>query len=185
MSLRLFIALLLALLASGCDRQKPAEPQGDAPASASLPDKGKLDRSNAGKSAPDTAFLDPDGEQVSLADFRGKPLLLNLWATWCAPCVAEMPTLDALAGKGGNLQVLAVSEDIEGQEQKVATFFEERKLANLEAFRDPELGLMTGLNASVLPTTILYDSQGKEVWRMVGAADWTGAETAKLLAEAR
>lgn len=181
--MRLPILLLLALSSTGCDRDK-AGPARDAAASQTFAEGGKLDRSNAGKPAPDTEFLDPEGEKVTIADFAGKPLLLNLWATWCAPCVAEMPTLDALAGRARGLQVLAVSQDMEGQEAKVAAFFEDRKLARLEPYRDPGLGLMTDLNAAVLPTTILYDSRGREVWRMTGAADWTGEETAKLLAEA-
>jgi hypothetical protein len=95
-----------------------------------------------------------------------------------------MPTLDALAAREPNLRVLAVSQDVEGQEVKVAGFFEERKLSRLEPYRDPQLGLMTALGAAVLPTTILYDGRGREVWRMTGAADWTEAEAAKLLAEA-
>jgi thiol-disulfide isomerase/thioredoxin len=187
LSLRLSIALLLAFLAVGCDRQKAPAPQPEEQ-SADLPlpagKSGTLDRSRAGRAAPDAQFNDPDGNPASLADFRGKPLLVNLWATWCAPCIAEMPTLDALAGRGG-LQVLAVSQDIEGQEAKVAAFFTERKLDYLEAYQDPALGLMEKLDAAVLPTTILYDSSGREVWRMVGALDWTGPEASKLLAETR
>jgi len=179
--LRLTLAFLLILLTAGCDR-----PPAEAPDASEqvLAKGGKLDRSHAGKPAPDTEFLDPDGEKTTIADYAGKPLLLNLWATWCAPCVAEMPTLDALAAREPNLRVLAVSQDVEGQEVKVAGFFEERKLSRLEPYRDPQLGLMTALGAAVLPTTILYDGRGREVWRMTGAADWTGAEAAKLLAEA-
>ncbi len=180
---RLAIALPLLLLAA-CDGPKADAPQG-AEAEQALAKSGKLDRSHAGQPAPDLEFLDPEGEKVPLASFSGKPLLLNLWATWCAPCIAEMPTLDALAARDPKLQVLAVSQDFEEQEPKVAAFFEERKLTRLEPYRDPELALMTGLKADVLPTTILYDSRGKEVWRMTGAADWTGADTAKLLSEAR
>ena len=183
--MRLSIALLVLLLVGGCDAQKPdAPPAGTGAAGQTLAEGGKLDRSHAGQAAPDTEFLDPDREKATLAAFAGKPLLLNLWATWCAPCVAEMPTLDALAEREPGLQVLAVSQDMEGQEAKVPAFFEQRKLARLEPYRDPQLGLMTALEAAVLPTTILYDSKGREVWRMTGAADWTGDEAAKLLAEA-
>jgi thiol-disulfide isomerase/thioredoxin len=146
---------------------------------------GKIDRSHAGEIAPTIEFTDPDGEPVSLADFRGQPLLLNLWATWCAPCVVEMPALDALAARGDAIRVLAVSQDMEGQEAKVAAFFEERRLKSLEPYQDKQLGLMEKLNAEVLPTTLLYDSEGREVWRVTGAFDWTGAEATKLLAEAR
>ncbi len=178
---RLALALPLLMIAA-CDG--PKEEEGTR-AEQALAKSGKLDRSHAGRAAPGPEFLDPDGEKVTLASFAGKPLLLNLWATWCAPCVAEMPTLDALAAREPKLQVLAVSQDFPGQEAKIAGFFEQRKLTRLEPYQDPELGLMRGLEADVLPTTILYDSSGKEVWRMTGAADWTGAEAAKLLAEAQ
>lgn len=183
LSLRLLIALLLMLSIAGCDRQKAADPQAAVPGAPAAPAAGEIDRSKAGQTAPDVSFLSPDGEPVSLADFRGKPLLLNLWATWCAPCVAEMPTLDALAAREKGLRLLAVSQDMAGQEAKVAAFFEERDLVHLEPYRDPELALMTGLGASVLPTTILYDAQGREVWRVVGALDWTGTEAARLIEE--
>lgn len=186
--MRLFIALLLTFSVAGCDRQKPEGPQPDAPKS-ELPspasESGKLDRSHAGQRAPDAMFNDPDDAPASFADFRGRPLLVNLWATWCAPCIAEMPTLNALAARSESLQVLAVSQDIEGQESQVAAFFHDRKLAALEPYRDPELGLMEALKVDTLPTTILYDSEGREVWRMVGAFDWNGSAAAKLLAEVR
>jgi len=180
--LRLSIAFLLILIIAGCDGRNAGAP---AASEQALPGGGKLDRSKAGRAAPDTEFLDPDGEKVTLAAFSGKPLLLNLWATWCAPCVAEMPTLDALAARDPGLQVLAVSQDIEGQEEKVAGFFKQRNLSRIEPYRDPQLSLMADLKAAVLPTTILYDSRGREVWRMTGAADWTGKDAARLLAEAQ
>jgi len=180
---RLAISLPLLLIAACHQPREDAPPRAEV--EQPLPRSGKLDRSKAGRPAPAVEFLDPEGEKVTLGSFAGKPLLLNLWATWCAPCVAEMPTLDALAARDPALQVLAVSQDFPGQETKVAGFFEERKLTRLEPYQDPELGLMTGLKADVLPTSILYDSAGKEVWRMTGAADWTGAEAAKLLSEAK
>ena len=182
--MRLSIALLLALLVSGCDRQKAEVSQAEQGASAPQP-AGKLDRSHAGEAAPEVEFKDPDGESVTLAAFEGKPLLLNLWATWCAPCVAEMPTLDRLAARGGNVQVLALSQDLAGQEAKVAAFFEERKLESLEAYQDTEMAMMGAVRADVLPATILYDSRGREVWRMVGAYEWDEPEAAKLIAEAK
>lgn len=127
-------------------------------------------------------FQDPEGEPVSLADFRGKPLLVNLWATWCAPCVAEMPTLDGLAGSNQDIQVLAVSQDLAGRE-KVDAFFREHKYRNLEPYLDAEMELMTQLKVDTLPATILYDAEGREVWRMTGMEDWQGSRAAELIAE--
>jgi thiol-disulfide isomerase/thioredoxin len=176
------ILLLLTFLLAGCDRQKADDPQAMAPVAGSLP-KGRLDRSHAGTPAPDAIFQDPAGEAVTLADFRGKPLLVNLWATWCAPCIVEMPSLDALATREKGLAVLAVAQDMSGKE-KVDAFFAERDFSALEPYLDPELQIMTKLRIDTLPTTILYDAEGREVWRMTGIEDWTAGRAAGLLKEA-
>lgn len=181
--------LLLAGMIGGCDRQSQPEQQADRTASTPANDAapaalGKLDRSHAGEAAPTIAFQAPDGRTVTLADFRGKPLLLNLWATWCAPCVKEMPTLDALAVREGDaLQVLVLSQDFEGAE-KVKPFFDKAKFARLQPYLDTEAGFSLGMGLN-LPTTILYDGEGREVWRMSGDTDWAGQPAAKLIAEAR
>lgn len=183
--LPVFLALMLAACdgGSGTPRGGPAPSGWAGPKTVASNPTGRLDRSFAGTPAPSSSFQDPDGEAVSLADFRGKPLLVNLWATWCAPCIAEMPTLDALAAREKGLQVLAVSQDMEGQE-KVDAFFAQRSFANLEPFIDPKLSLMMELKVDTLPTTILYDADGKELWRMTGKEDWEGPRTAGLLKEA-
>jgi thiol-disulfide isomerase/thioredoxin len=144
---------------------------------------GKLDRSRAGSAAPATPFEDPDGDPASLVDFRGRPVLVNLWATWCAPCIAEMPTLDRLAAREGDrLHVLTISQDLDGRE-KVEAFFAKQGYRNLETWLDPQMALMPELKANMLPTTILYDAQGREVWRMVGPEDWDSGRAAVLLKE--
>ena len=189
------VFLLTAVLAaSACDRQSPASEQAKvaapdevtndevtpgtgAPAAAS-----GVDRSHRGEAAPAIAFLDAAGKKVRLADFRGKPVLLNLWATWCAPCVKEMPSLNALAEAAGDaIHVLAVSQDM--QREKVAPFFAERKLTHLSPYADPELGLSLAYKAN-LPTTIMLDASGRELWRVSGAMDWTGEKATALIAEA-
>jgi thiol-disulfide isomerase/thioredoxin len=144
---------------------------------------GLLDRAAAGTPAPATRFQDPSGTLVSLADFRGKPLLVNLWATWCAPCITEMPMLDSLAARDSGLQVLVVSQDLNGEE-KVDAFFDEHRFARLQPYVDPDAQLSADLKVGTLPTTILYDGQGREVWRIIGIEDWNGARAASLLKEA-
>lgn len=174
------LILLAGLFAlPGCDREKEAGSQA-APAAAR---QAGLDRSQAGKPAPAVTFRDPDGEEVSLADFRGQPLLVNLWATWCAPCIKELPTLAALADRPGAPEVLALSQDM-GDQAKVAAFLAERKLP-LEPFQDAQMAMGSALDANILPTTVLYDSDGKETWRYTGDLDWTSAKAAELLMEAR
>ena len=175
------LPLLLAIALAGCGESAPEQPGAPTSTSEPLP-TGRLDRSFGGKPAPSATFLDPDGEPVRLADFRGKPVLVNLWATWCAPCVAEMPTLDALAARETGIKVLTVSQDLDGRE-KVTAFFAQRRFEEIEPYLDPELKLMTELGVSTLPTTILYDEQGREVWRMTAMEDWTGRRAAKLLRE--
>jgi thiol-disulfide isomerase/thioredoxin len=187
--LRLVIAILLGLALAGCDRQKASAPQGEpradniASAAGGYP-TGRLDRSHSGTAAPDVAFEDPHGRPAKVSDFRGRPVLVNLWATWCGPCVVEMPSLDELAVREGEaLHVLALSQDMEGR-QRVTDFFAGRNFRRLEPYLDSRLAFMTSLGIDTLPTTILYDAEGAEVWRMTGMADWESERAARLLTEA-
>ena len=125
---RLIVLLLVGLVASGCDRQKADAPQAPAAdgANAVAADdaaSGKgVDRSHKGEAAPATLFKTPDGADTSIARLGGKPLLVNLWASWCAPCVKELPTLEALeAARKGKLAVIAVSQDM-GPQSSVDAF---------------------------------------------------------------
>ncbi|MEO8454002.1 MAG: TlpA disulfide reductase family protein [Sphingomicrobium sp.] len=155
-----------------------------APAAEAGPVKG-VDRTHKGKPAMDATFSDPDESETSLAEFAGKPVLLNLWATWCGPCVKELPTLDRLAGARKGLTVLAVSQD-SGPHASVEAFLASHKIVNLAAYQDSKSSLSGALGPdTVLPTTILFDGNGKEVWRYVGDLDWTSPEAARLLAEAK
>ncbi len=193
--MRLIAFLLPPLLLLGACQQTPAggnraadagpdQPEWSGPKTGEGLPASRLDRSHAGKPAASASFLDPRGRPVSLSDFRGRPLLVNFWATWCAPCVREMPTLDALAAReDGGLQVLAISQD--GDERaKVERFFAEYRLSALEPYLDPKLAVMAELGVDTLPTTILYDSDGREKWRMVGLADWRSKDSAALIGEA-
>ncbi len=189
-SARLWPVMAVAALAcAGCDRQSPAVEQApDAEKTAendgaSVPLSGTLDISQRGKSAPDVSFTDPDGKPVTLAAFKGKPVLLNLWATWCGPCVVEMPTLDALAVREKErLVVLTVSQDIQGLE-KVKPFFDAKGFKQIAPFMDPENNLGFSYMTGVMPTTVLYDAAGKEVWRMIGGMDWNGSRASALMEE--
>ena len=180
--MRLIVLLLCLAAVAGCDRQKPADQQGEA--EAGVPSAG-VDRSRRGRPAPDTMFKNPDGGDIAIADFEGVPVLVNLWATWCAPCVKELPTLDRLSGeRDGELRVVTVSQDRAPQGSVVA-FLDKLGTKRLGSYHDPEMALSAALGAEILPTSVLYDARGNEVWRFVGDLDWTGAEAERLLAEAR
>jgi thiol-disulfide isomerase/thioredoxin len=146
---------------------------------------GTLDRSFAGQTIPAFTVQDPDGKTLALTATTGKPVLLNLWATWCAPCVVEMPMLDKLAADlGDSVQVLTVSEDLNGAD-KVRAFFAEKKFSNLPQWIDPENDLAIAFGGgAALPLTVLYDAEGKELWRVMGGYDWSSAEARALVAEA-
>jgi thiol-disulfide isomerase/thioredoxin len=143
-----------------------------------------VDRSHRGEAMPAVSFTDPAGKPTTLTrEAAGRPLVVNLWATWCVPCIAELPELDTFAGvaasKGAKL--IAVAQDQEGAKQ-VDPFLAKRKFANLKRYLDPEAGLGFAYAAN-LPTTVLYDAKGKEVARVIGALKWDGPEAQALLKE--
>jgi len=181
--------LFLALLSTaGCDRQKPVTQQGEAEGTPVAGVKRGVDRSHKGTAAPDAVFHDPDGGDISLADFHGVPVLVNLWASWCAPCIKELPTLGKLEeaqALDGQLGVIAVNQDDQASKSSVEAFLANKKIGRFAAFRDPDMGLSSALKIQTMPTSVLYDAQGREVWRYVGDLDWTGAEAERLLSEAR
>ena len=186
------MSLPVALLAlAACEKPAPTIPEGSSTAGNSesgmpkIESSGTLDRSHAGTPMPGTPFLDPEGQTVALDQIGDKPLLLNLWATWCAPCVVEMPTLDALARRDGHrIEVLAVSQDLEGK-AKVDAFFAKESFQALQPYVDKDAALSAELKVQSLPTTIYYGRDGKELWRITGIEDWRGDKAAKLLAEAQ
>ena len=184
--MRLIALLLVATLAVGCDRQKADAPQAPLADAAQSADSGKgVDRSHKGDAAPATMFKNPDGGDFSLAKFKGVPVLVNLWASWCAPCVKELPTLQKLEeaqALDGQLGVIAVSQDMAPQ-GSVDAFLASKKISRFAAFHDKEMALSSALGVQILPTTVLYDGEGKEVWRFIGDMDWTSAEAKALLAE--
>ena len=135
------------------------------------------------KPLPEFGFTDAEGLERRVADFAGTGLLINLWATWCGPCVEEMPALDraqeVLLGDG--IQVLALSSD-RGGKAVVEPFLRDRKITRLGLWLDPKGAAGRALGVRGLPTTLVVDRQGREMARLEGAAAW---DTPQMLAAVR
>ena len=122
---------------------------------------------------PAISFTDAAGQPKTLADYPGKVVLLNIWATWCAPCRKEMPTLDRLQVKlgGPDFEVVALSVDRSGPEL-VKKFFAETGVTHLALNIDSSAKAMFTLDAVGLPMTLLIDRGGKEIGRLIGQSEW-------------
>ncbi|MCA3721662.1 TlpA disulfide reductase family protein [Phenylobacterium sp.] len=133
--------------------------------------------------APVNSFQDAAGDPVRIGDFRGKVVVVNLWATWCAPCIIEMPTLARLAEarKDRDVVVLAVSIDREKDGEKARAFI--AKNAPLEFYWDPKASLPFALKppTAAMPTTLIYGRDGVERARMLGEADWGGRDALAVI----
>jgi thiol-disulfide isomerase/thioredoxin len=136
----------------------------------------------APEAVPEIAFEDATGKSRSLAEWRGKVVLLNVWATWCAPCRHEMPSLDRLqqAMGGADFDVVALSTDRDGV-AKAKVFLDEIKVRDLEPLADPTSKSNARLRIIGMPTTLLIDRQGREVGRLTGPAEWDSDDAKRLI----
>jgi len=132
---------------------------------------------------PAAGFLDAKGQTRRLADFRGKVVVVNMWATWCAPCVIEMPTLAKLAKsyEGKDVEVLTISVDRPDDEAKARAFI--AKHAPLNFYHDPKMALPFAFKPAAvgMPTTVIYGADGVERGRLSGDADWSGKDAKALI----
>jgi thiol-disulfide isomerase/thioredoxin len=123
--------------------------------------------------APDVAFADAAGRSYALSKYRGRYVLLNLWASWCGPCVKELPALANLQRQIPATQLSVVTVDVERNADKIAgQFLIDHKAAELPAFADPGMKLMAAVRTPGLPTTLLIDPHGREIARATGPAEW-------------
>ena len=130
-------------------------------------------------------FQDARGRELTLANFKGKVVLLNIWATWCPPCRKEMPTLDRLQATlgGPGFEVVALSVDRDALDS-VRTFYDEIHVRSLAIYVDPSADAMQKLSIVGVPTTMLIDASGREVWRHVGPETWDGPDIVDGLRDA-
>ena len=144
---------------------------------------------NRSKRLPELAFQDAAGQRKTLADWRGRTLLFNLWATWCVPCRKEMPALDALQAKlgGQGFEVVAVNIDTRDPD-KPKTWLKEVGILKLGYFADPTAKVFQDLKeagkAFGMPTTLLIDAAGCEIATLAGPAEWASEDALKLIAAA-
>lgn len=131
---------------------------------------------------PEVQFLDGGGATKALADFKGKVVLLNIWASWCVPCREEMPALDRLETElgGKDFAVVAVNID-KGGADKARAFLAETGASHLGLYTDPTGKLFAALKAVGMPTTLVLDRDGKEIGRLVGPADWNSPEAKRVV----
>ena len=124
------------------------------------------------KNISNLTFKDHKEKEISFSDFKGKILLVNFWATWCAPCIKEMPSLDRLETKiNGDFDVIAISVDRDGVE-KVTDFFDENKISNLEKFFDIKNSLAKEMNLYGVPTSFFVNKEGDLIGYYLGDMEW-------------
>jgi thiol-disulfide isomerase/thioredoxin len=122
---------------------------------------------------PDAQWRSGEGAKVSLADFTGKVVMVNFWATWCAPCIRELPSINRLQAVlgGDDFTVVAINIDT-GGEAVAAPFSRRLKISNLDLYIDPRGATSRAMGVNVMPTTVIYDRGGQEVGRLEGGAEW-------------
>ena len=143
---------------------------------------GNFESASSRKPAPTVPFLEGGDTERTLADFRGKGVLVNFWATWCPPCVKEMPALDRLSAEFADegIVVLALSSD-RGGAPVVSKFYAKRGITNLSVMIDERSKVARALGMVGLPTTVMFDAEGREVGRVLGPAEWDTPESIAFL----
>src|SRR5262245_24159176 len=136
----------------------------------------------APEALPEIKFQDAEGRERTLADWRGKVVLLNLWATWCLPCRREMPSLDRLQAALGSdkFEVVALSVDRKGREAS-KKFLDETKVEKLGLYVDASARANSALRVVGLPATLLIDAEGREIGRLLGPAEWDSEDAKRLI----
>jgi thiol-disulfide isomerase/thioredoxin len=172
-SRRAALLALLLVLPAGLSTPRAAT------AASGQPPLGEFVPASPPQPAPKVTFADAEGKTFGLSDFSGKVLLVNLWATWCAPCRQEMPSLERLQTRlGDSITILAISEDMGGS-KAVAPFVAKLGLKAVKTYLDPKGGVERAFKVDGLPTSFVLDRQGRVLGRVEGGAEW---DSPKMLA---
>jgi thiol-disulfide isomerase/thioredoxin len=165
-------ALMLAAATPGLSGAEPAQAGG----------MEQFTLNNPPLPVPETRFLDAAGKDVALADFKGRVLLVNFWATWCAPCIQELPSLDRLQAEigGKDFTVLTINEDRQGA-AVAGPFLEKHGLKHLGTHADRQMALARALDLHGMPSTYLVDRKGRIVGSLVGPAEWDSPAAKALI----
>ena len=146
---------------------------------------GKFDARTQPEEAPEISFEDGEYQKRTLADFRGQIVVVNFWATWCAPCIRELPSLDRLQKrlKHKGVTVIALSLDRGGVDE-VKAFYADNGIHNLDVFVDKTMDAQQAFDIPGLPTTVLIDREGRDRGRLIGPANWDSKDAKKLVLSA-
>jgi thiol-disulfide isomerase/thioredoxin len=176
---------LLAVAASAAAVQliaQPARARAEVPASLVRGAMKRFKVTNPAKPVPDLEFLNAADHPMRLADLAGRVRLINLWATWCAPCVSEMPSLNRLQAMLPKDRFIVLAISLDGPSKpKVAPFYRDQDLDHLGIYYDKGKKAMSTLGVTLLPTSILVDPDGRELGRIEGDADWDAPESIALV----
>ncbi|MCF6220728.1 MAG: TlpA family protein disulfide reductase [Robiginitomaculum sp.] len=174
----LFTALLACIfvIVQSCSLQKPPSLQKFAKGGLK-----KLQILEVPPAQPKMTFKTANGTDISLADFHGQTILLNIWATWCAPCVAEIPSLDKLQAQRGSASFTVVTISMDRHIDDAKAFFEKANINNLQLYIDPTYSISSKIGVQGIPISVFYNPSGQEIARIPGDVDWQSAETTALL----
>jgi thiol-disulfide isomerase/thioredoxin len=171
------LAAVLYVMVSGCSKPAPEVK------SLAIGPMAKLVTPAKPATEPDIAFAGPDGKPVKLADLKGQVVVVNFWATWCAPCKEEMPSLATLAKDYASKGVKVVAISVDRLEDGAAAKDFLKTHGGLQFYNDPEYRVVFGLTPRPdgIPTTVIYDKAGKEQARLSGGADWSTDQARKVM----
>lgn len=178
------LGILVALVAGFVALGAPEHSSGNTPQEKAFLAQFRSAKMDTGEFLPDVSFAGPDGAEMRFADFRGKYLVLNVWAAWCPPCLAELPSLQKLHDKfqGSNLNVIAVSADTAYTPESVRDLGIRFGFGGVALYHDAGANFQDAFGLSSLPVTFIVDPHGRILYRLGGDADWMSAQTLDFLA---